>query len=153
MKKINCMKLSQHDKFHLMMAVSQYADDWPMDCWDRYQRAWSHEELEELFLSLSVDDREWDLFVRTWKTCLLSCWECGQITFSASDADGCCCELMVRIRADAGCYILFEYSNVCDPISLGICFDLGSALYNAVMELGCHIRNWHFQSSLEGLEK
>lgn len=153
MKKINFMKLSQHDKFHIMMAVSEYADTWSMDCWDSYRDVYSPEQLEELFLSLSVNYEDWDLFVSRWKTCLLSCWEDGKITLSADDACGCSYELTVKIIADDGRYFLVEYSNVCNPIHLGICLDLGSALYNAVMELGCHIRNWKYQLSLEGLEK
>lgn len=153
MKKIDFMKLSQHDKFHIMMAVSEYADAWDQRCWDSYRNVWSPKELEELFLSLSCDYEDWDLFVSRWKTCLLSCWKCGMISLSAGDADGCSYDLTVRIIADDGRYTLVEYSNVCSSIHLGICLDLGSALYNAVMELGCHISNWKYQPSLEGLEK
>lgn len=53
--------------------------------------------------------------------------------------------ILMKAIPEDGSFTIMQYSNVMDPICLGVAPDLPSAIYYAITNLGHYIRNWKYK--------
>lgn len=135
-KSIRLHRRSEYDQFILMKAIEEYCDSWCYEidyCEDVHA-------LDSEFLMIDFES-----YRKMWQGQFLRCFDQGCVAFAADSGTGCQYELYNKIIPDDGSFTIMQYSNVMDPICLGVAPDLPSAIYYAITNLGHYIRNWKYK--------